>query len=653
MKLFSFGPDIEEAEEPAVEPNTTSSSEAKDGKSAAEEDIDAKRAKRREKKRKANAKKLAKKHLEQGTTPTTCSRGKNSSTDSHAVNGASKRAKKAGSSSESDSDEEEPAPISPTKTAPPTYFDPFTRRRVAIGGGSAVALGDSRAQAPIFSPGTEDSKPRKKADKPAGNQVSRAMKGTKVQEQPTAPKSSSTKLDSSSDDSSDNSSSDEKIAGTTPKGSVSSSTLGSSKGDIRQVVDEKPAVRNPAPKKARTKNSASSSSSSSDSSGSSDEEDAKPAAATPAAPKTYYDPFSKKRIVIGAGSAHSAQAEVSRVQTPADKQANDTRAKLEAGGGKKKQDASESRSGKLPTGAELVASTKKSSSSNSAQEESAQDRPAAKSKPLSARAKKAGKKKAVGSGSSASSTSCTSDASSDEEAAPTAAKPPAPQSYFDPFTKKRVVIAPSGGASQAEVAAPAPPAEIAAAGKREARAKGAKTATNLPSNARKGSVSSSSSSSSSSDGDDSSGDEASARVPQQGKAKGPQSYYDPFSKKRIAIGAPQATSPGGGGGCESPSGRSVHESKRQCLRSDDPPVEAAASRPGDAFGEGPLKKQRGGKPRPDLAKAAKLGEVDGRVADGGAAAAHGAPAAVTGEPLLKEVALEGGRWCTILVWLLP
>ena len=100
------------------------------------------REKRREKKRKANAKKLAKKHEENGTTPD--AGGSKSKTSAVKVEAA--KASDPASSRDSGSVKErtgnaqaQPAPV------PRSYYDPFTKKRVVIGSGSAAALGDSRA----------------------------------------------------------------------------------------------------------------------------------------------------------------------------------------------------------------------------------------------------------------------------------------------------------------------------------------------------------------------------------------------------------------------------------------------------------------------------------------------------------------------------
>ena len=147
MRLFSFGPEVVEPEEPDPPP-------AAGGKQTAAEEVDEKRAKRREKKRKANAKKIAKKHAENGTTPPAAPppreyppwrgvavvepawklrRQQPSDTGSQPMGHETAR-------------RGEPAKEGKAEAALATYFDPFTRKRVAIGGGSAAALGDSRAQ---------------------------------------------------------------------------------------------------------------------------------------------------------------------------------------------------------------------------------------------------------------------------------------------------------------------------------------------------------------------------------------------------------------------------------------------------------------------------------------------------------------------------
>jgi hypothetical protein len=285
MRLFSFGPEVVEPEEPDLPP-------AAGGKQTAAEEVDEKRAKRREKKRKANAKKIAKKHAENGTTPPSAPppreyppwRGV------AVVEPAWKlrRQQPSDTGSQPMRDEtasREPANEGKAAAAPATYFDPFTRKRVAIGGGSAAALGDSRAQGAVAS-----------SSGAAGGKAG-AKKAPHVNPSPDS---------SSPEDSESDSDQADRRAAKKAKGSKSAPPS----------IPSPATTRSPGKQKTGSRDSDSSSSSSSDSS--EDEENTQRVVVS-SAPKSYYDPFTKKRITIAGqeqGGARPAATSAPVVKKP-------------------------------------------------------------------------------------------------------------------------------------------------------------------------------------------------------------------------------------------------------------------------------------------------------------------------------------------------
>ena len=143
--------------ETTEESTPAASAATKEGR---EGDADAVRAKRREKKRKANARKLEKKHASSGSVapPQPARDHANRRVDTAPTPAWAEKAKTAvprdaGTSSDSDTSSDDSSGDEPTLAPPPvpavkTYFDPFTKRRVVLGGGSAAAVGDRQPASP-------------------------------------------------------------------------------------------------------------------------------------------------------------------------------------------------------------------------------------------------------------------------------------------------------------------------------------------------------------------------------------------------------------------------------------------------------------------------------------------------------------------------
>ena len=160
MKLFAQGPDISDAEDEDSDVN-----QAKEGPP---ETVDAKRLKRREKKRKANAKKLAKKYAALGVEPPApgpapTKKQRKAEAESKPIaagkpgtvasKGAQKGAGKGHESESSDwpsSSDEEDEPertkqtTKPAVAPPKSFFDPFAKKRIAAAPAAVEKLTNCR-----------------------------------------------------------------------------------------------------------------------------------------------------------------------------------------------------------------------------------------------------------------------------------------------------------------------------------------------------------------------------------------------------------------------------------------------------------------------------------------------------------------------------
>jgi len=131
----------------------------------------------------------------------------------------------------------------------------------------------------------------------------------------------------------------------------------------------------------------------------------------------------------------------------------------------------------------------------------------------------------------------------------------------------------------------------------------------------------------------------------RGKAAAPTSYYDPFSKKRIAVGGPSKDAENAGSGNGGGGGQTAPNGKRQCLADRSPAPAGGGGAAGvgkgagegggggsDLLGDGLLPKKRGGKARPDLAAKSAVDAGGGH-----GATAHGGAAGAAKEPCRKKL----------------
>ncbi|EKX52242.1 hypothetical protein GUITHDRAFT_102145 [Guillardia theta CCMP2712] len=304
MRLFPGAPDLDELE-----------ASRKPAELKTDEEVDAKRLKRRAKKRKANAKKLQRKRelkLQENESKEDDSRTDEVKSTKPASegsmkgeNGSSKKRKQQASdasSSSSSSDEGEgddegsAKPVAQAISKPKSFYDPFAKKRIVVEDKETNGAGSS-------------SKPPKPASEGS-------MKGENG--------SSKKRKQQASDASSSSSSSDEGEGD--DEGSAKPVTQAISKpksfydpfAKKRIVVEDKEApkaVSDDTPAKPASEGSAkqsvkqskkrkqqasdaSSSSSSSDEGEGDDEGSAKPVAQAISKPKSFYDPFAKKRIVV-------------------------------------------------------------------------------------------------------------------------------------------------------------------------------------------------------------------------------------------------------------------------------------------------------------------------------------------------------------------
>jgi len=178
--------------------------------------------------------------------------------------------------------------------APRSYYDPFTKKRVVIGSGSAAALGDSRAVKMGEAPhGATAAKPQqKKAKSKAKTEDTPAPQAARapVKESPTSSDSSGS--DDSSDDDKQTQGSKQSSAG--PQQGAPRSLGGAKKSATPSVKKVGGAGI-----KSRSDSSSSSGSDSSDSETEANVKPSKPAAG----PKSFYDPFAKKRITTSDAAA--------------------------------------------------------------------------------------------------------------------------------------------------------------------------------------------------------------------------------------------------------------------------------------------------------------------------------------------------------------
>jgi nucleolin len=433
MKLFSFGPDIEEAEGGGLETQEEAYERArlaqrpqkkqKSDKKEEKEETDEKREKRREKKRKANAKKLAKKHAALGTTP-------NSSVSTGKVRGAAAKKKSDSSSSES---EEEHAKVAPAAPAPKTYFDPFSKKRIVIGSGSAAAMGDKQSQAADkqSSRTAVAAAPNGKLDALSDARAHASKRRKGAGKSGRADTSSSSSSESSEDEQENKPAAKPPAQKTyfdpfaTKKRVVIGGGSTSASGQNADTAQEKRAKTNgeheikqrgtniegqtkEANNKSNTKGVAKSRCSETESSASSDDESEEDATAhskpsQPAAPpKSFYDPFSKTRITVGAAAAAVPAAAAAAAVAAAAAAAGDKRARAAS----TKPAASTS---KRQQGAGNASSSSSSDSSSSSEEEGGQE---------------GGEKEGT-------------TTKNKKNPGPTSA---APKSYYDPFSKKRISV---------------------------------------------------------------------------------------------------------------------------------------------------------------------------------------------------------------------
>ena len=355
---------------------------------------------------------------------------------------------------------------------------------------------------------------------------------------------------------------------------------------------------------------ASQSSSSSSTSSTSSEDEAPENPAGPAhTVKSFYDPFTKRRIVIGGASSGSSASPAQQDAKKKKPAVAATAATPHAGAGEGKPPVSGDAAGK-----EATAKTRKASVHDSSKHAANDD--------------------AAGASASSSSDSASSDSDEDEiqPLARASNRAPhqltAPRSYYDPFAKKRVML--SGGQGGGQGAGQGGPD---AGGATEANRKGKSSQVRTQTDkgralASKESASSSSESSSSEDEEAegkaevetatvAKGSAAGARTPlgqeahsraAQGVfcAAGVRTLYDPFAKKRIVV---QPASEAALEGADMPAACMDRDelgsaSKRQRV---DGHGQAASSVA--AAWDAPLPKKRGGKPRPDLGNAVAPREI--------------------------------------------
>jgi hypothetical protein len=302
MKLFAQGPDISDAEDEDNDVN-----QAKEGPP---ETVDAKRLKRREKKRKANAKKLAKKYAALGVEPPApgpapTKKQRKAEAESKPIAAgkpgtvASKGARKgAGKGHESESSdwpsssdkEDEPErtkqTTKPAVAPPKSFFDPFARKRIAAAPAAVEKLTNRRNL-------TAPHKTKPASENGTSSSTSSSSSDSESSEEPAKPAKAAGPQSFF-----DPFSKKRIVVGQGGAGKESVQKQ-SSQGGATHAKNDASSSGNEIkkPKAAKKRAAADSESESSSSEDDVVEQQKKPASVT-AGPKTVYDPFSKKRIVV-------------------------------------------------------------------------------------------------------------------------------------------------------------------------------------------------------------------------------------------------------------------------------------------------------------------------------------------------------------------
>ena len=303
MKLFAQGPDISDAEDEDSDVN-----QAKEGPP---ETVDAKRLKRREKKRKANAKKLAKKYAALGVEPPApgpapTKKQRKAEAESKPIaagkpgtvasKGAQKGAGKGHESESSDwpsSSDEEDEPertkqtTKPAVAPPKSFFDPFAKKRIAAAPAAVEKLTNCRN---LTAPNKTKPVSENGGD---SSSTSSSSSDSESSEEPAKP------AKAAAPQSFFDPFSKKRIVVGQGGGGGESVQKHSRQGGATHAKNDASSSGNEIkkPKAAKKRAAADSESESSSSEDDVVEQQKKPASVA-AGPKTVYDPFSTKRIVV-------------------------------------------------------------------------------------------------------------------------------------------------------------------------------------------------------------------------------------------------------------------------------------------------------------------------------------------------------------------